>query len=107
MKPLLAIATVLAISSTAFAGPKLAEPPELPSADRIAPWIRDRVGLTAKADLRVCAAADGHVTSVTLLRGSGYAAFDRAVMTDVRDWHYAADPIPRCTLAKISYLAER
>jgi TonB family protein len=107
MKPVLAVATFLAISSTALAGPKLAERPELRSADRIAPWIRDRVGLTAKAELQVCAAADGHVTSVRLVRGSGYDAFDRAVMTDVRGWQYAADSIPKCTLVKISYLAER
>jgi TonB family protein len=107
MKPFLAAATVLAISSTAFAGPRLTEAPALPSADRIAPWIRDRVGLTAKAELQVCAARDGHVTSVKLVRGSGYDAFDRAVMTDIRDWQYSADSIPKCTLVRISYLAER
>jgi TonB family protein len=103
---LLAIAVALALPSTAFAGPKLAEQPTLRSADRIAPWIRDRVGMTAKADLQVCAATDGHVTSVKIVRGSGYDAFDRAVMTDVRDWQYTADSIPRCTLVKISYLAD-
>ena len=102
-----AILLLAAMTSSAFAGPKLAEPATLRHADRLAPWIRDRVGLTAKADLRVCAAADGHVTSVTLVHGSGYQAFDRAVMTDVRDWRYSSDSIPRCTLLKISYLAER
>jgi TonB family protein len=103
-----AILVLAALSSTASAaGLKLVEPPMTHHADRLAPWIRDRVGLTAKADLRVCAATDGHVTSVTLVHGSGYEAFDRAVMTDVREWRYGADSIPRCTLVKISYLAER
>jgi len=102
-----AILLVAAMTSSAFAGPKLAEPPALHHADRLAPWIRDRVGLTARADFRVCAAADGHVTSVTLVHGSGYQAFDRAVIADVSDWRYRSDSIPRCTLVKISYLAER
>ena len=102
-----AILLLAAMTTSAFAGPKLAEAPATQHADRLAPWIRDRVGLTAKADLRVCAATDGHVTSVTLVHGSGYEPFDRAVMTDVRDWQYRSDSIPRCTLVKISYLAER
>jgi TonB family protein len=106
MKPILAALAVLAISAPAFAGPRLAEPATLHHADRLLPQIRDRVGLTAQADVRVCAAADGHVTSVTLVHGSGYEAFDRAVLIDVRSWQYTADSIPRCTVLKISYLAE-
>ncbi len=107
MKQALPLVALVALCSSADAGPRLAEPPQLHHADRLAPWIRDRVGLTAKAELRVCAAADGHVTSVTVVHGSGYEAFDRALLTDVRDWHYAADSIPRCTPVRISYLAER
>src|SRR5207249_11693871 len=95
---------ILGISTTAFAaGPKLAQAPELRSADRIAPWIRDRVGSTASVDLRICVATDGHVASASLLRGSGYVAFDRAVMTDVTDWRYAPTEVPRCTRTKVAY----
>lgn len=107
MKQTIPLIALIALASSADAGPRLAEPAVLHHADRLMPQIRDRVGLTAKADVRVCAAADGHVTSVTLVHGSGYEAFDRAVLTDVRAWQFATDSIPRCTVAKISYLAER
>jgi TonB family protein len=100
------LAAILGISTVAgAASPHLAEAPELRSADRIAPWIRERIGSTASVDLRICVATDGHVVSTNLLRGSGYGAFDHAVMTDVTSWRYAATDVPRCVRTTIEYRA--
>src|SRR2546430_15455777 len=89
-----AILALLLVASPAFAAPVNAD---LPSADRISPWIRDRIGgNTARVDMRVCRAADGHVSSVILLRRSADPAFDRAVMNDVVTWRYEAASAPRC-----------
>ncbi len=102
----LVLTAILGISTVAGAtSPHLAQTPELRSADRIAPWIRDRIGATASVDLRICVATDGHVLSANLLRGSGYEAFDHAVMTDVTSWRYAATDVPRCTRTTIEYRA--
>jgi TonB family protein len=100
------LAAILGISTAAgAASPHLAQAPELHSADRIAPWIRERIGSTASVDLRICVATDGHVVSTSLVRGSGYDAFDHAVMTDVTSWRYAASDVPRCTRTTIEYRA--
>ncbi len=108
MKTLLfAAALALGISSTAGATPRLAQEPELHRADRLQPYVRDRIGTIAKVDLRVCVAADGHVRSVNLLHGTKLPQFDRAVMTDVTDWRYTKDSIPRCVIETVEYHATR
>jgi hypothetical protein len=101
----LLVAAILAISSMAAAAPRLAQAPELPSADRLQSYVRDQIGTIAKLDLRVCVAADGHVQSVNLLHGTKLPQFDRAVMTDVTNWRYTTDAIPRCVITKLEYAA--
>ena len=101
----LVVALTLVAPAAAFASPKLAQPAELPSADRIAPWIKDRIGDTARVDVRVCLAADGRVTSVKLLKTSSYDAFDRAAMKDVASWRYEPNALPRCTPTHVEYHA--
>src|SRR5438477_8964615 len=90
MKKLLAaVAFAIALPTSAFAAlPKMAEAPSLPTADRLAPYIKAKLGDTANADIRLCIAADGHVTKVELVKGSTYKAFDNAVMRDVSDWKF-------------------
>ncbi len=103
----LLVAAILGISSIAGATPRLAQAPELHHADRLQPYVRDQIGTIAKVDLRVCVAADGHVKSVNLLHGTKLAKFDHAVMTDVSDWRYTTDSIPRCVIEKVEYHATR
>jgi TonB family protein len=103
MKKLLLAVALVAVPATAFAAPKLAESPSLPSADRIAPWIKQKLGDTASADIRLCIAPDGHVTSVGIVKTSSYTAFDNAVMTDVTDWHFAQSDSYRCMKTTIAY----
>jgi len=104
MHRIVALVLVLGIAApaTALAGRKLADTPELPSADRIDPWIRARFGAIASVDLRVCTASDGHVVSVDLLRGSSLPAFDRAVVTDVKAWQFEPGPAS-CARTTVMY----
>lgn len=96
-----------ALPAAAFAGPahqpRLVTQPELPSADRIKTWIRDRIGDEATTKVQLCLATDGHVSSARVLRGSAYPPFDRAVMHDVLAWRFAAAGAPRCMPATIVY----
>ena len=98
------LVTVLTLvaPAAAFAAPKPAEP-SMPSADRISPWIKDRVGDVAAVDMRVCVATDGHVMSVKLLQGSSFDAFDRAALKDVAEWKYEPKHVPLCTRTHVEY----
>lgn len=106
MTRIAAVVAALFVSATSVvvvAAPRPLAEPSLPSADRIAPWIRANAGDHVKADIRLCIAPDGHVTSVAMVRGSSYAPFDRAVMTDVAEWQFAATGDSRCTKTTIAY----
>src|SRR5262245_58505879 len=54
--------------------------PRLPSADRIAPEVRARLGETASSALRLCVSPTGRVTDVALVESSGFDRFDAAVL---------------------------
>jgi TonB family protein len=95
--------TLIAFATPAIAQLRPADAPSLPSADRIAPWIREKLGDHASADVRVCVAGDGHVTSIALVHTSQYDAFDRAVLKDVASWHFEATGDARCRTTTISY----
>jgi len=97
MKPILAL---LVLASPALAEPRAAD---LPTADLLSPYIRQHLGATATAGMRVCIAADGDVTSVTLLYSSRDSAFDRAVMTDVPSWRYAPARDAHCSFTRVAY----
>jgi TonB family protein len=88
-----------------------AQAPRLPSVDRIARDIRARLGDHAIASIELCVAADGHVTKVSLVEGSGYDAFDVAMLRDAEEWQFASlpgatakQPLQTCERAKVKYL---
>ena len=94
----------LAVPAAAALAP---ESPSLPSADRIAPYIRERLGDHASADVRVCIAGDGHVTSIALVQSSSFDRFDDAVLKDVQSWHFAATGDARCAKTTVEYDASK
>jgi TonB family protein len=100
----------LAADNTAQLVPKAMDP-QLPSADRLAHQIDARLGVEASVDVRFCVTPAGHVASAELQRGSTLAAFDAAVMADVRDWKFAAHPGPdtlkTCEIATVVYRPHR
>jgi TonB family protein len=85
--------------------------PRLPSADRLAHVIDARLGTEASVDVRFCVTPAGRLASATLERGSTLAAFDDAVLNDVRDWQFAAQPGPEtvktCEIATVVYRPHR
>lgn len=83
------------------------EDAELPTADRFASRIHEHLGATATARVELCTAPDGHVTSVHVVRGSRYAAFDRAVVTDITGWQFTPAAQPHCFVRTIAYHTSR
>jgi TonB family protein len=80
--------------------------PKLPSVDRIANQIlRDQV----VAEIDLCVAPDGHVTNVSLSRGSGIEQFDSALLHDAGEWQFASLPgrtmrgLQTCKRATVKY----
>ena len=86
--------------------PKVIDP-ELPSADRLGRAIEVRFGAQASVDVHLCVTPAGQVSSAELRRGSTMDLFDQAVLSDVRDWQFAAQPGPTtlksCEIATIVY----
>jgi TonB family protein len=85
--------------------------PQLPSADRMSRVIDTWLGDEASVDVRFCVSPSGKVASASLRRGSTLPAFDEAVMKDIVDWEFAAQPGPdslqTCQLATIVYRPHR
>lgn len=85
--------------------------PQLPTADRIWRVIDARLGDEARIDVRFCVSPAGRVVEATLERGSSYQPFDQAVMADIADWRFAAQPGPEsvrtCDRATIVYRPHR
>ncbi len=81
--------------------------PMLPSADRLTGAITARLGARATVDVTCCVSPTGAVVSAELARGSSYAPFDHAVMTDIVAWKFRAQPGPAhvrtCQAATIVY----
>ena len=91
--------------ATAKARPAATQP-QLPSVDQISGELRAGLGEVASADVDLCIAPDGHVQGVKLVRGSSHAAFDQAVLRDMRDWQFAstfASNLRTCESATITY----
>jgi TonB family protein len=103
MTRMLGLLVVLAVAVPASADPRPVESPSLPSADRIAAWVRASVGDHPSVDVRLCTDSDGRVTSVELLRSSSYEPFDRAVLKDVAAWRFAASGDAQCAKKTIAY----
>ena len=99
-----------AADDTAQVFPKVLAP-ELPSADRLGRAIEVRFGEQASVDVHLCVTPAGQVSSAELRRGSTMDLFDQAVLSDVRDWQFAAQPGPgtvkSCEIATIVYRTHR
>ena len=93
----------LAVAAPASADPETIDNRSLPSVDRIASWVRVSAGDQVSLDVRVCTDGDGRVTSLELLRSSGYEPFDRAALKDVAKWRFAASGDAQCAKKTISY----
>lgn len=102
-KLLAALALAVALPVSVASADVPADSHALPSADRIAPYIKQKLGNNASADVQLCVAADGHVTKVGILKGSTFAAFDKAVVHDVGDWQFAKGTATRCVKTTIAY----
>lgn len=81
--------------------------PMLPSADRLARVIEARLGERATVDVSFCVSPAGRVVSAELARSSSVPFFDQAVMTDIVQWQFVAQPGPdnvrTCQAATIVY----
>ncbi len=81
--------------------------PALPSADRISREIFGQLGDEASVEVHYCVSPTGKVTDAELERSSQLPAFDRAVMADLRAWHFEVQPGPEsvqtCDRATILY----
>jgi TonB family protein len=93
----------------------MARNPKLPSADRLTGVIWDKLEGVASVEVHLCVAPDGHVQTVSVVRGSTLAAFDAAVKSDVTDWQFSGMPgsssfasnLRTCELATITYRPHR
>lgn len=70
--------------------PALREDVALPSADQAAIHMQRILGDSAQAEIKVCVDDRGDVTSTSLVKSSGMAAYDRAVLDDVKAWKFEA-----------------
>lgn len=73
---------------------------------RLVHQVETELGGLARANLRLCIGGDGAVTSATVARSSGIAAFDDVLVTAARAWRYeplAAPDANACHVVKISY----
>jgi len=90
--------------------PKAVEP-RLPSVDRIAYQVRERLGEQAVASIDLCVAPDGHVTKASLVEGTGYGPLDAALIRDIEEWQFASQPgttastqLQTCERATVKYI---
>ncbi len=58
------------------------------AADRLAPRVRAELAGKARTDVRLCVGGDGAVTDVALVRASGIAELDAALLAEARTWRY-------------------
>lgn len=81
--------------------------PKLPSVDEIGARVRDELGDTATANLKLCVQPSGRLAQIELARRSMLPDFDRAVLRDVSDWQFKSTPGPaaveRCELITVVY----
>jgi len=68
--------------------------PALPGVERLGRSVFTSPGELAIADLDLCVSPGGRVPSVVLARGTGYWAFDAAVVRDAKAWRFATLPGP-------------
>lgn len=81
--------------------------PQLRRADRLSHVVAARLGSEARVDVRLCVTPAGQVASAELARSSSVDVFDNAVLADVRDWRFEAQPGPEtvssCETTQILY----
>jgi TonB family protein len=85
--------------------------PALPSADRLAHHVRVRFGEVIEAELDVCVAPSGEVTTAKMATSTGDAALDAAIERDASAWKFDVMPGPAgvqsCERARLTYRAPR
>ena len=83
--------------------------PTLPSADRFAHSIHMRFGEQLVAELDLCVATTGKVTSAKLVESTGLAELDAAIESDAAAWRFEPMPGPNslktCERAQVTYRA--
>jgi TonB family protein len=87
--------------------PALLTPAVAPAANRrLVHQVDVELGGLARANLRLCVDAAGGVTSATVARSSGIAAFDDVLVDAARAWRYeplAARDAHECHVVTVSY----
>jgi len=88
---------VLALASLSLAGcaATASRPTAQPApraADRFAHRVAAELGGHARADLRLCVGRDGAVTDAAVVRTSGIAALDQALLADARTLRFQPRP---------------
>lgn len=83
--------------------------PALPSADPFAHQIRMKFGDSMLAELDLCVAPSGVVTSAKLVETTGFPALDVAIERDAAAWRFEPMPGPdhvkNCERAQVTYVA--
>jgi hypothetical protein len=93
----------------------VARNPRLPSADHLSHVIWSKLDGVASVEVQMCVAPDGHVQTLSVVRGSSLADFDAAVKHDASDWQFSGMPgsssfassLRTCELATITYRPHR
>lgn len=90
----LAVLAIALVSAAGCAGTasRTAAQPSPRAADRFAHRVTAELGGQARADLRVCVGGDGAVTDASVVRTSGIAALDRALLADARTLRFQPRP---------------
>jgi TonB family protein len=58
--------------------------------------------------IKVCIGASGEVTAASVMKSSGYSAYDANLVAGIRSWRYrpyVADgkPVPACSAVAVSF----
>ena len=122
--PTLAIASRWSSPTKGCSNPAPKPPPILPpdvakgllltSTDTIHPPDAVRVDMVhagkdnVEARLKLCVDEGGHVSSVKLLKGTGFEAYDRHLMSAMNAWRYRPYKVnniatPMCTVQQVVY----
>ncbi|HTJ41389.1 MAG TPA: energy transducer TonB [Kofleriaceae bacterium] len=75
----------------------------LPSADNVAMHMEKVLGDSAATELMICVDPTGKVAKADLVKSSGLASYDAAVLEDVKAWAFEAPTSAACTDLTVVY----